>query len=288
MQFSEVTDLQFSRRASISWRLKIASGRFLNYFSAPAREMAALERRAYVAKARSPGSRLTEDEIRELASYMHDVQELPSRRAYFEGRPLEETFQGLMVPLVRKVLDADAGVRSVLNIGLHYAWCDHALATAYPGIQFMGVDFAPNLAEFNGEFARPNFKVRTGYALDLLESGEVRADLVLMSSTAVVIKNQELRRYARAVARSARYFALSEPLYNFPGGAVVDPLTVSLEESRPSYAYAGYNDKPGPLCYTHNFRAILEEAGFDVVHYHAFRPAFTDLRMVQIIGRAPE
>jgi hypothetical protein len=287
MEFTTRTNLEFTPREAMKWRWRLRLGRAIDHFAKPAREMTVLERRAYVAKARSPGSRLTDEEVRELASYMHDVQELPSRRAYFQGRPLEQTFQGLAVPLVRKVIEGDPAVRTVLNIGLHYAWCDHALATMFPTVNFVGVDFAPNLAEFNAEFARPNFTARTGYALDLLEGGEIRPDAVLMSSTAVVIKNAELRRYAKVIAGVARYFLFSEPLYTFPGSAVVDPLTVPLEESRPAYAYAGYNDKPGPLCYTHNYKAILEEAGFEIVHYHAFRPSFTDLRMVQVIGRSP-
>lgn len=287
MDFFDRTELEIDPKVQRAWRRRIALGRVLEDFCAPARELAALERSAYVAKARSPGSRLTEDEIRELQSYMKDVQELPSRRAYFQGRPIEETFQGLATSLIARILGEDPRIERVLNIGLHYAWNDHEMAKRFPEVHFMGVDFAPNLGEFNAEFARPNFTVRSGYALDLLETGELEADAVLMSSTAVVIKNAELRRYAKVIAGIARYYVFSEPLYLFPGGGVVDPLTLPVDGSRPAYQYPGRGESAGPLCYTHNYKAILEEAGFEIIWYRAFRPGFTNLRMVQVIGRSP-
>ena len=287
MEFIDRVDLEIKPRAQWQARLRVRLGELLEHFGAPARELAELERRAYVARARSPGSRLTESEIAELETFMKDVQELPQRRAYFQGRPIEETFQGLATGLVEKIVTSDPEVRSVLNIGLHYAWNDHEMAKKFAHVDFTGVDFAPNLAEFNAEFARPNLAVRSGYALDMLENGELKPDVVLMSSTAVVIKNAELRRYAEVVSRIARYYVFSEPLYLLPGDGVDDPLTVPVGDSRPAYAYAGRGDQPGPLCYTHNYKAILEEAGFEIVHYRAFRPSFTNLRMVQVIGRSP-
>ena len=267
----------------ISWRTKF--GEFLFYFSEPARELDHLQREAYIQKARSPGSRVSESEIRELASFMLDVQDLPMRRSYFEGRPIEQTFQGLALPLIDWVLAYDKNVLSVLNIGAHYGYCDHVLAKRHPDVSFLSVDFAPNLREFNQEFIRENLDFRTGYALDLLESQEVRPDVVLMSSTATVIKNSEIKRYLKNVARLGSYMVFNEPLYNLPGHAVIDPIVVSLDESVPAYQYRMHDGSAGSLCYTHNYRALAEEAGMEIVYYKVFRPPFTDLRMAQVIAK---
>jgi hypothetical protein len=284
MDFIKRTNLGYSWKESMSWRWRTWLGRVLERFCQPAREMDRLLHMAYVHKARSPGSRLTDAEIEDLKKFMHDVQELATRRAYFQGRLIFETFQGLVIGLVAGVLEHDATVRSVLNIGTHYAHSDHHMACQWPHVQFTGVDFAPNLADFNKEFARANLRMVSGYALDMLESGDVRADVVIMSSTAVVIKNAEMRRYLRAAAKSARYIVLNEPIYILPGGAVIDPDKVALDESRPAHAIESFQSMPGPLCYVHNFRAMLAEAGLHVLHYHVFQPAFTNLRMVQAIA----
>jgi len=265
------------------WRSKL--GELLYYFSEPAAELDHLQRQAYIQKARSPGSRITESEIRELASFMLDVQELAMRRNYFEERPIEQTFQGLSLALIDWVLAYDKNIHSVLNIGAHYGYCDHVLAQRHPDVSFLSVDFAPNLREFNQEFIRENLDFRTGYALDLLESNEVHPDVVLMSSTATVIKNSEVKRYLENVARLGSYMVFNEPLYNLPGNAVIDPISVPADESVPAYQYRMHDGSAGSLCYTHNYRALAAEAGMEVIYYRVFRPSFTDLRMAQVIAR---
>lgn len=266
-----------------AWRGKL--GELLFYFSEPARELEHLDRQAYVQKARSPGSRVTESEMQELASFMLDVQDLPMRRSYFEGRPINETFQGLSLPLIDWVLSFDKNISSVLNIGAHYGYCDHVVAQRYPNVSFLSVDFAPNLREFNKEFIRPNLDFKTGYALDLLESENVRADVVMMSSTATVIKNSEVKRYLQNVAKMGSYMVFNEPLYNLPGNAVIDPQTVSVDESVPAFQYRMHDGRLGSLCYTHNYRALVEQAGMEVLYYKVFKPSFTDLRMAQVIAK---
>jgi hypothetical protein len=261
-------------------------GEWLFYFSEPARQMASLERSAYVRRARSPGSRLTQEEIEDLAAFMLNVQELPTRREYFRTRPIETTFQGLVIPLIDWVTEHDPKVKLVLNVGAHYGFCDHVNASRHPGIQFLSIDFAPNLAEFNEEFIRDNLSFRSGYALDCLESGEVKPDVIVMSSTAVVIKNAEISRYLKIAKELGSYFIFNEPLYNLPGEGVVDPLMVNSNESLPAYQYLMLNGKLGPLCYTHNYKKLAEHAGMNVLVYRAFRPTFTDLRMVQLIAKA--
>ena len=95
----------------------------------------------------------------------------------------------------------------------------------------------------------------------LLEKAELTPDLVYMTSTAVVIKNAELHRYASWVAKHGRYLVFNEPLYNLPGGGVIDPGSVPAAESLPAYEYPPRGGIPGSLCWTHNYRGIAEAAG---------------------------
>jgi hypothetical protein len=269
------------------WRARIAIGRRINERVLPARELQLARDRDRVLHARSPGDSLTRYEMDKLASYMLDVQDRDIRREYFRTTPLERTFQGLVVPLVEQVVAADPSVAALANIGGNYAYIDSFLAARHPRVRFTCVDFSRNFAEYNAELARPNLDLRSGYAMQMLEAGELRADVFLFSSAAYEIKNAEVRRYFREFARAgARYVILNEPIYPMPGGAIVDPQSVPVDASVPVKSLAGFGaHRHGPLARVHNYRAMLEEAGFEMLHYHAFRPAFTDLRMVNVIAK---
>jgi hypothetical protein len=279
--------LEFPSWRARWWRLRIAIGRRLNKYIVPARQLAFVENRANVMRARSPGARLVPEQIEHLRKYMLDVQDRDIRREYFRATPIERTFQGLILPLVAEVLEGDPSISSVMNVGVSYAHIDGLLARTYPAVRFTCVDFATNLADYNAEFARENLEFRSGYAMEMMESGELRADVMLMSSAAYEIKNAEVRRYFELFAKNGgRYVVLNDPIYPLPGGAIVDPDDVSLDESRPVHSLQGVGvHRHGPLARVHNYRKMLEAAGFEVIHYHVFRPQFTDLRMANVIGR---
>lgn len=278
--------LEFSALSRARWQARMRIGAWLNRFIEPVREMEIVESRAYVKQARSPGDRLTPDEIAALRSYMIDVQDREIRREYFRTTPLDRTFQGQVVPLVLAAIAQDTTIRSCLDVGAHYAFVDHQLAMTQPGIRFTGVDFAVNLAEFNAEFERENLSFQSGYALEMLESGTLDPDLVWFSCTCYEIKNAEVRRYLDVLARRARTVVFSEPIYPLPGGRILDPRTVPVDGSAPVHSLPTHlPGKYGPLALVHNYRAMAERAGYRIVHYKAFRPAFTDLRMVQMIAK---
>ncbi len=282
------TELDFSKISKSWYDRRIAIGKWLNSYIDPLREMEAIEHRYYINKARSPGDRLTDAEKDRLSQYMLDIQDRHLRRAYFETTPIERTFQGLILPLLDKLIEHDTSIKQILNIGVNYAHIDWLLAKSHPDIQFTGIDFATNLAEFNEEFSRENLNFITGYTLELLEKGQLEIDVVMMSSVAYEIKNAEVRAYFKAVAAHGGYFVMNEPIYLLPGGAVVNPDEVPLEESKPVYSYAGPKRRqPGPLALVHNYRAMLEAEGFEILHFHVFRPEFTDLRMINVIAKAP-
>lgn len=281
------TNIEFSSWQKRLWNLRVAIGRLINHYVKPARELDLVEKRALVLAARSPGARLAADEIARLRKYMLDVQDRDLRRDYFRTTPIERTFQGLLLPLIDLVISDDEKVSKIVNVGASYAHVDSLLARRYPGIQFVGVDFAANLAEYNNEFEFDNLEFRSGYAMEMLEQGQLNADVFFFGNAAYEIKNLELRRYFELFRTSgAKYVVLNEPIYPLPGGAIIDPLDVPLSESRAVYSHQGLGvSRHGPLGRVHNYKAMLEEAGFDVIHYHAFRPSFTNLRVVHVIAK---
>jgi hypothetical protein len=284
-ELDQISDLQQPARRHQLWRLRLHIGKMINSYLVPVEELDLIEKRAYVKRARSPGSRLTESEISALKTWMLNVQDRELRRTYFHTTNIENTFQGLLIPLIDGILERDETVKKVVNVGSNYAYVDGLLARKYPDVRFVGVDFAANLVEYNQEFAAQNLEFRSGYALDFLESGHLAPDVLMFSSCAYEIKNAEIRRYCAAIPIGA-YVVFNEPLYNLPGGGIVDPLDVSPAESIAVYSHVGASPgEYGPLGITHNYKKIIEEENFEVLHYRAFRPSFTDLRMVNVIGR---
>lgn len=279
------TALEWSRREEYWWTMRTALGRWLYRSVGPAMEIASVEAQQALELARSPEPRLNAAEIEHLSAYLTEVFDRDIRRAFFDSRPLAQTFPGLLVPLIDAVIERDPRVASVMNIGAYYFFADHVLAMRHPTVRFQGVDLPDRLAEFNAEFLCDNLVAVSGYALDLIESGSLRADVVAFSATAAEIKNNELQRYFEVVKPFARWIVLSEPLYSLPGGAIVDPDDLPIDQSLAIYALPHYlPHRKGPLSRAHNYRAMLERAGYEVRHYHAFRPAFTDIRWVRVIA----
>lgn len=284
-RFEDTTDLEWSDRDDARWKVRRQIGRWLYRYAGPVREMNAVKAQEDLELARSPEPRLNEAEIQHISAYLSEVFDREIRRAYFETTPLDRTFPGLLIPLVDAVLARDPSVRTVADIGAYYFFVDHLLASRHPDIRFLGVDFPERLAEFNAEFLRDNLQAVVGYPLDLIERGALRADLVVFSATGAEIKNAELRRYLERMQPFARWIIFSEPLYNLHAGGIIDPDQLPVDRSLAIYAQPEYlPHRKGPLARAHNYRAMLTAAGYTVRHYHAFRPAFTDIRWVQVVA----
>ncbi len=202
---------------------------------------------------------LTEQQIAEIVDYQTHVYSTP-RHSHFEENPVEETVQGWVIPMIESILECDPAARSVLNVGARYAYVDHVLASRHPEISFTCVDFSQMFIEVNRDFERDNIHFVDGYALLLLEKSEIAGDIVFFSSTATLINNLELRRYMRVLAKTARYVVFNEPVDPPMNGAVIDPDRLPIDRQVVS----------ADRCLIHNYRAIAEEAGFEVLHYHLF------------------
>lgn len=272
-------------------KLRFSIGKALEYFYTPVAKKAEIDHINYVMKARSPGDRLSREEVETLASYQTNMMDLQLRKDYFKeadgnGTLRTKTLHGLVIDLLEQILESDPSVQSVMDIGCNYAYIDHQFALRYPEKQFYGVDVPRNLLEFNNDLSAPNLKLTSGYALELLESGAIGADVVYFSSTAAAIKLAELKNYLRLLSQRSKYVVFNEPLFHLPDGSVVDPLKVSSEESFPVHVVkAPLSGEFGYVCRAHNYKAIMEQAGFDVAHYEVWQPDFTDIHWIRIIGQ---
>jgi hypothetical protein len=280
------TDLQWSKRDQSRWDRRIGWGRRLEQVIAPVRETIWNERLDGLRHAVSPFGRMSDQERREVEEYLAEVKDQKLRSEYFRTADFSRTLQSLLFDVTDGVLTKFPTLKSVVNIGAFFAYVDHRLAVAHPNLSFTAVDLVPGMAQFNAENAAPNLSFVSGYALDMFEAGQLPADVVTFSATAAEIKNRELREYMRVIAKSTKYLILSEPIYALPGSRICDPGSVSLEKSVPAYIQPdSLPHRRGPIAYVHNYRAMLEASGYKVLHYHARKLSFSELRWVDIVAQ---
>lgn len=278
--------LEWSEADQAKWARKMRWGRWLNSIVGPARERAWNAKLDSLRQAISPYERMEDQERAEVEGYLSEVLDKELRSEYFKTADFDRTLQSLLFNLISSLLTDDRTLTSVLNIGAYFAYVDGRLAKGYPHVSFTALDLVPEMVEFNAENAAPNLKFLSGYALDLLNSGDIRADIVSFSATGAEIKNRELRNYMKVIRGKTEYLVMSEPIYALPGGVICDPASIPLEKSVPAYIQPdSLPHRRGPIAYIHNYRAMLEAAGYQVLHYHARKLSFSELRWVDIIAK---
>jgi hypothetical protein len=190
------------------------------------------------------------------------------RRKLFAEAPVENTIYGMVMEPIENLLEYDRSIRSVLEVGVYIGNVLDELARRHPDIEFAGIDLLKATAELNSDFSRSNFRVMTGYALDVLEHQEVFSDLVFFNGTATRFRVREIKRYLQAIAKRGRYVVISEPLLHLPGGHVIDPARLPLDRSVPT----SLSSEEWPPQYVHNYKGLAESTGFKILHYRVYEP----------------
>jgi hypothetical protein len=284
MQFVDETDLEYGEADRKLWEKRIKIGKWLLGYIGPVREKARTESVTARETSRLTNGRLSSAQVQELTAYLDQVKDLDIRRDFFARTEIDKTFGGIATRLAKSVIDRFS-IKSVINIGAYYGFVDHLLAQQYPDVRFVAVDFIDEYERYNAEFALPNLSFVSGYPIELMESGALHADLVIFSATAAEIMNPELRCYLNLLRQNTKYLVLSEPLYNMPDGSVIDPKTVSSTSSVAAYAQPDYLPHlKGPIAHIHNYWELLQESGFKILHYRAYKPDFTDIRWIEIVA----
>ncbi|MGE3991976.1 class I SAM-dependent methyltransferase [Pseudorhodoplanes sp.] len=265
---------------------KLALGKELNEALELYRLTEELDRLAAVIKAQSVGDKLTPSQYAQLKAHQEDTMAVEQRRKYFRETDHRSSFHGIAYYAIKSLLGRDSSIRSILNIGCNYGYMDYLLAKEHGLVSVLGVDVNDDTPSKNADLVLPNLNFRAGYALDLLEAGDIRADLVYMSSTATVIRNEEIRRYLRVLSGSAKYVLFSEPVWLRPGNVLQKGLDISVTESVPAYVQRNpLTGSYGYLCWNHNYAGLLESEGFEVIDYRFYRPEFTYLYWCLALGQ---
>jgi len=171
-------------------------------------------------------------------------------------------------------------IRSVANIGASVDSQCAYLAPRFPDIEFTSVDFSPDLDKVNAYLPQsPNWKFKPGYALDMLQNGELEADLFFMTSTSVCFSPPELDAYIAAFARQGRYVIFNEPWW--PAITSLNLFKIPRPEEIPAgQAILG-------LVYFNfqsNYLAMLERHGFNVLSSRIVPTAGASWYTLQIIA----
>lgn len=196
--------------------------------------------------AHSPPDRLSSAEIEDFSkawTWEELERHRQERKSSYAERPIELTFQGMLFPLIRRVVALDPSVKSILAIGCRYAYDLHLIGKEFPLIKLSGVDLHVGLDRLNEEF--PEIEIHQGYALEMIERGEIGADICTFVSTATCFKPRELDAYFQALAKQSRYQTVH---------------------------------------FIHNYKAAAERAGFKVIHHRAYKPGWTDVYRLEMVA----
>lgn len=161
--------------------------------------------------------------------------------------------------LLSQTLTALRGhVGTVANIGARVDISSGGLAPLFPEVKFVSVDFQDNLASVNSILGRrDNWEFKSGYPLQLLEKGDVHADLVFFSSVTPLMTDSELNEYLDVFARSVVVVVFNEPWFPmtfFPG---FFRRPEKIPNGKPYLGGPFYN-------YHHNYIAKLLARGFKI------------------------
>lgn len=265
--------------------LKLKVGKFLSGAIDLYKARKELTDIASVVHAQALADRMSKSQFEQLRRHQTDTLALDIRKRDFRNTETTKSYQGIAYHVIDGLLERDRSVQSVLNIGCNYAYMDWLLAKKYPNVRFCGVDVNVDIPQINADLALPNTEFHSGYALEMLESGALGADLIYMSSTSTVIRNPELRKYLELISKRTKYCLFSEPIWRLPGDELRDPKTIHSQDSLPAFVQRdSLTGNFGYLCWNHNYRGMLEQAGFDVIEYRFYRPEFTQLYWCVALG----
>lgn len=169
--------------------------------------------------------------------------------------------QARAAKLVDGVIRKHPDIRVVANIGARVDLASEALAQMHPQVTFYSVDFQRNLAEHNAGLRQSaNWRFLSGYALDLVRNGNLKADLIFFTGTAFLFNNTELDAFLDAFAESkVRFIVLNEAL--FPDVKSLRygfklPENIPIDDPYVSGASGQY---------MHNYLLKLERHGYRIV-----------------------
>lgn len=181
-------------------------------------------------RARAAKARLSAEDVAAFARDQAKHVDTARRRAGLRITPenigapnIAGQMQTKCALLVAEALACDDTIRTIVNVGARVDVASCYLAEVWPDRRFVSLDFQENLAAQNAVLPqRDNWSFKSGYALGLMERGDIREDLIFMTSTAVVMTSPEFDTFLALAATAFRYVAINEVFY--PPDTILGPL----------------------------------------------------------------
>lgn len=167
--------------------------------------------------------------------------------------------QGRVAKLVDHLILKDPEIKSVANIGARIDLASDVLSKLHPQVNFYSIDFQRNLAEHNAMLEPSgNWHFKSGYALDIFESGHFSVDLVFFNGTAFLLNNKEIDALIAAFSNSkVKYIVFNEayfPEFSWCTLSIIRPE--KIPHNRPFIS--GNSGQ-----YMHNYPAKCREHGYN-------------------------
>ncbi|MGH7003317.1 MAG: hypothetical protein ACREIP_05155 [Alphaproteobacteria bacterium] len=170
----------------------------------------------------------------------------------------EKNAQARTMPVLRELLPQ---IKSAVSVGCCYAKAEAILASEVPTVHWHCLDFMPDLAEQNRDIARNNMSFHAGYPLDWIKAA-APFDLALFNRVLCVMSPAEVSAYLTTLREKCRFIVFGEQtkLHTYWRGINLDRVKAP---------------KRVRLHYVYNWRALMEEHGFRMIHYEGRRSALT-------------
>lgn len=156
------------------------------------------------------------------------------------GDQISQQQRGLILPTLRKKLEQLGPNVVAVEIGTGNGDVAALVATEYPEIRVIGIDFSVAMAT-QKHSGIANLSFQKGYALEILESRTLRGDILWASGTVSDFTPRELHRYLAIISKIFCHIIISEPIW---GRHVVQmngpPFSEHLEDATWFHDYLLY------------------------------------------------
>lgn len=208
---------------------------------------------------RADTPRLDSEQLQRITKYSANA--LSTYAESLRDADIEETCEWQSTPMVESLLSGALIHKRIVNIGCAYVKAEKALCEKYPEVTWDMLDFAPDLAQVNEDVAAPNMNFVSCYPLEFLETTDHKYDIALFNRTLTVIVNAEVRNYFLELVKRCRYIVFCEVGSVLRFIRSIDVDKIPAKHSLPARG----------IMFIHNYRAILEDCGFELRQYDAHR-----------------
>jgi len=183
--------------------------------------------------------------------YVNELKEI-------QNKDLRKTIQFDIYELIEYLI-LDQYAKEFVEIGCFYAAIARYTINNYKEVRFVGIDFPDNLAIGNASLASDRLEFVSEYPLEWLRNTEKTFDVAVFNRVFCIINQEEIKRYLRVLKRKTRFIAFNEAarITMHPTNLNVDSLPVE------GFALPGW--------IIHNYRRILHEEGYELIHYDVVR-----------------